>query len=62
MIQYCQESEGEKEFVTTGCGCCSSNLYLPQDREEIIKELKFNVVALKESCALLGIDVNEFIK
>ena len=64
MIHYVYKEEDEESptFVTTGCGCCSTNLYLPDDKEQIMKELRRNVVALKDVCKELDIDIIELIK
>lgn len=51
----------EKKFKTNGCGCCSVDLYLKLDREEILKELKRNVDLMKEATKVLGIDFLEFV-
>lgn len=59
MIAYVESDE--KRFRTDGCGCCSVNLYLPDDREKILKELKRNVEALKEATKVLGIDFLDFV-
>lgn len=59
MITYVDSEE--KQFRTDGCGCCSVDLYLEDDREEILKELKRNVDAVKEGCKVLGVDFLEFV-
>jgi len=62
MIASCYKEEDESAvFITSGCGCCSSQLYPEVDREEILKQLKRNVDIVKESCAILDIDYLEFV-
>jgi len=48
-----------ENFQTNGCGCCSSTLSLPEDREEIIEQLKRNIRVAKEGCEILGITLEE---
>lgn len=61
MINYIHESEGEVVAVTTGCGCCSTNIYLKDedDRKEIIDELKWNIKVVEDACKYLGITFDE---
>jgi len=55
------DQEDQTEFTTDGCGCCSATYYLPQDREEILKELQRNIIVAKDACKALGIDFQEFV-
>lgn len=63
MIHYVYKNDNDLPvFTTTGCGCCSTELHLPKDKEEIMRELKQNVEALKDICEELNIDILELIK
>ena len=60
MIAYSYESDdNDYTFVTTGCGCCSDQLYLSTDREEIIEQLKRNYRTLKDACEILDICLSD---
>ena len=59
MIAYVDSEE--QRFRTTGCGCCSQDLYLEDDRDKILEQLKKNVKVLKEACEVLGVDFLEFV-
>lgn len=62
MINYIHETEDEGVVaVTTGCGCCSTNIYLDQSgaRQEMIDELKYNVKVIEDACKFLGITFDE---
>ena len=48
--------------ITNGCGCCSGELYLSQNREDIIKHLKRNVELLDDICAELGMTIDDLRK
>jgi hypothetical protein len=60
MINYVYTDEEDNVVgVTTGCGCCSSNIYLKDNKQEFIDELKLNLQVLDKACAVLGITINE---
>ena len=59
IVSIFDVEENVYQFTTNGCGCCSINLVLPEDREEIIKNLKENITVVKEGCELLGITLEE---
>jgi hypothetical protein len=48
--------------TTNGCGCCSEILYMDSNREEILNELKQNIIVAKEVCMLLEVDFDKFVK
>ncbi len=58
MINYIYERENEVVAITTGCGCCSTEIPLEQ-REEIIDELKYNIRVIEDACKFLGITFDE---
>jgi hypothetical protein len=57
-----ENEENEVVAVTTGCGCCSTNIYLnngSEARQEVIDELKYNVKVIEDACKFLGITFDE---
>lgn len=61
MIAFAYETKGNHTatFRTIGCGCCSDDLYLPDDREEIIQNLKTNYSVLLQSLDILGMTISD---
>jgi hypothetical protein len=60
MIEYFSTNwEDKKVARTTGCGCCSTELLVEDERDEIITELKRNLRMVEEGCRILGISLNE---
>lgn len=61
MLQSIWNDEGmESENVvvgsTTGCGCCSYQIY---GKESVIEELKKNMTFILNSCEILGITLDD---
>lgn len=60
MINYIYEdSDDGLVAVTTGCGCCSTNINIKDDKQEFIDELKLNLKVLDSACKTLGISIDE---
>lgn len=60
MINYIRIDDEDKAIaVTTGCGCCSTEISVEDERDEVINELKYNLRVLEQSCKVLGITIDE---
>jgi hypothetical protein len=60
MIEYFSTNWDNKKVArTTGCGCCSGELLVENERDEIITELKRNLKVVEDGCRILGISLNE---
>jgi hypothetical protein len=60
MIEYFTTNwEDKKVARTTGCGCCSIELLVEDERDEIITELKRNLKVVESGCKILGISLDE---
>lgn len=60
MINYIRIDDEDKAVaVTTGCGCCSTEISVEVDRDEVISELKLNLKVLEDTCKVLGITIDE---
>ena len=56
------EIEGPKQAVTTGCGCCSTEIDIIPENYERLKEMaQSSANALKELCNELDLDINELL-
>lgn len=62
MLHFIYEERNEEtgessiEVTTTGCGCCSRNLYVGQDDKEIERQFEQLIETVKEACRILKKD------
>ncbi len=53
--------EENKNCRTDGCSCCSMELNIKDDQEEILKEVFKNIKVAKKVLAFYKIDFNKFV-
>jgi hypothetical protein len=56
-----QKDDGQVAVQTTGCGCCSVELHIPEDTEQIENELRITAKKFVDVCKLLGKDPIRYV-